>query len=43
MAIHYNSASTKDEAEATLAKLKKAGVKATAVQANMDSAAAVQK
>ncbi|KLT45305.1 short chain dehydrogenase [Cutaneotrichosporon oleaginosum] len=43
VAIHYNSPGSKDETEATLAKLKQAGVKAVAIQANMESAGAVQK
>lgn len=43
VAIHYNSASSFDEAEETLAKLKNAGVKAVAVQADLSTASACSK
>lgn len=43
VAIHYNSPSSKEETEETLKKLKDAGVKAFAVQANMNTAGATQK
>ncbi|BEJ15936.1 hypothetical protein CspHIS471_0505410 [Cutaneotrichosporon sp. HIS471] len=42
VAIHYNSERSKAETDATLAKLKAAGVKAVAIQANMETAGAVQ-
>lgn len=43
MAIHYNSPSSKDETGQTLKKLKDAGVKAVAVQADLSTKAAVDK
>lgn len=43
VAIHYNSPGSKDETEKTLQKLKDAGVKAVAVQADLSTKAAVDK
>lgn len=39
--IHYNSASSKAETETTLKELESLGVKATAIQADLTTAAAV--
>ncbi len=43
IAIHYNSAASKAEAEATAAAVEKAGAKAVTLQADLTSAAAVEK
>lgn len=43
VAIHYNSAASKADAEATVAALVKAGAKAIALQGNLTSAGAVEK
>ncbi|MBS0568364.1 MAG: SDR family oxidoreductase [Proteobacteria bacterium] len=43
VAVHYNSAATKSEAEATVAAIKAAGAKAVAFQADLTRAAAVEK
>ncbi|MBN8885563.1 MAG: SDR family oxidoreductase [Rudaea sp.] len=43
IAVHYNSASSKAEAEATVAAIQAAGAKAVAFQADLTSAAAVEK
>ncbi|MDE1993324.1 MAG: SDR family oxidoreductase [Rhizobiaceae bacterium] len=43
IAIHYNSAATKAEAEATVTAVKAAGAEAAAFQANLTTAAAVEK
>ncbi|ODN90835.1 short-chain dehydrogenase/reductase SDR [Cryptococcus wingfieldii CBS 7118] len=43
VAIHYNSPSSKKEADATLEKLKKTGVKAAALQGDLTTEAAVEK
>ncbi len=43
VAIHYNSAASKSDAEATVAAIQKAGAKAVALQGDLTSAAAVQK
>ncbi|PLP59994.1 short chain dehydrogenase [Mesorhizobium loti] len=43
IAIHYNSAATKADADATLAAVKAAGTKAVAFQANLTTAGAVEK
>ncbi|MGP4842831.1 SDR family oxidoreductase [Marinobacter sp. 1Y8] len=43
VAIHYNSDSTKTAAEETVAAIKKAGAKAVAFQADLTSAAAMEK
>ncbi|VWC33607.1 short chain dehydrogenase [Burkholderia lata] len=43
VAIHYNSASSKADAEATVAAIKAAGAEAVAFQADLTSAAAVEK
>lgn len=43
VAIHYNSASSKAETEATLKTLQGYGVKAVAIQAELGSAASVSK
>lgn len=43
VAIHYNSARSKDEAEATIAAIKAAGAQAVAFQADLTTAGAVAK
>ena len=43
VAIHYNSAATRADAEATVAAVQKLGAKAVALQAALSSAAAVEK
>ena len=43
VAIHYNSASSKTDAEATVAALQAAGAKAVAFQADLTTASAVEK
>ena len=43
VAIHYNSAASKADAEATLEALQKAGAKAIALQGDLTSAASVEK
>lgn len=43
IAIHYNSAATKTDADATLAAVKAAGAKAVAFQADLTTAGAVEK
>jgi len=43
IAIHYNSASSKADADATVAALQAAGTKAIAIQADLTSASAVEK
>ena len=43
VAIHYNSAATKADAEATVAAVKAAGAAAFAFQADLTTAAAVEK
>ncbi|MBS0515521.1 MAG: SDR family oxidoreductase [Proteobacteria bacterium] len=43
VAVHYNSAATKSEADATVAAIKAAGAKAVAFQADLTRAAAVEK
>jgi NAD(P)-dependent dehydrogenase (short-subunit alcohol dehydrogenase family) len=43
VAIHYNSAGSKAEAEATVAAIEAAGAKAVALQADLTSAAAVER
>jgi len=43
VAIHYNSAATRADAEATVAALQKLGAKAIALQADLTSAAAMEK
>lgn len=43
VAIHYNSAASKADAEATVAALEKAGAKAVALQADLTTAGAVEK
>lgn len=43
MVIHYNSPATKADADATVAALQKAGAKAVALQADLTTAAAVEK
>ena len=43
VAIHYNSAASKAEAEATAAAVQKAGAKAVTLQGDLTSAAAVEK
>lgn len=43
VAIHYNSAASKAEAEATLAAVQAAGAKAVALQGDLTTAAAVEK
>ncbi|GLK65267.1 SDR family oxidoreductase [Paracoccus kondratievae] len=43
VAIHYNSASTKADAEATVAAIKAAGAEAVAFQADLSTAAAMEK
>ena len=43
VAVHYNSAASKAEAEATVAAVQQAGAKAVALQGNLTSAAAVEK
>lgn len=43
MAVHYNSASTKADAEATVAAVKAAGAQAVALQADLTSAGAMEK
>jgi len=43
VAIHYHSAATKDDAEATLAAIRKTGAKAVALQADLSSAGAVER
>ncbi|SMH29015.1 SDR family oxidoreductase [Mesorhizobium australicum] len=43
IAIHYNSAATKADAEATVDAVKKHGAKAVALQADLTTAAAVEK
>lgn len=42
VAIHYNSAATKADADATVAAIEKAGAKAIALQANLTTAGAVE-
>jgi NAD(P)-dependent dehydrogenase (short-subunit alcohol dehydrogenase family) len=43
VAIHYNSAATKADAEATVAAVKAAGAKGVALQANLTAASAMEK
>lgn len=43
VAIHYNSAATQADAEATVAAIEQAGAKAIALQANLTTAGAVEK
>ena len=43
VAIHYNSAATRADAEATVAAVQKLGAKAIALQADLSSAAAMEK
>jgi NAD(P)-dependent dehydrogenase (short-subunit alcohol dehydrogenase family) len=43
VAVHYNSAASKAEADATVAAVQQAGAKAVALQGNLTSAAAVEK
>ena len=43
IAIHYNSAATRADAEATVAAVQKLGAKAVALQADLTSAAAMEK
>lgn len=43
VAIHYNSATSKADADATVADLKKAGAQAVALQADLTAAGAVEK
>ena len=43
VAIHYNSASSKAEADATVAAVKAAGAQAVAIQADLTTAGAVEK
>lgn len=43
VAIHYNSAATRADAEATVAAVQEAGAKAVALQADLRSAAAMEK
>ncbi|MGE0279996.1 MAG: SDR family oxidoreductase [Rhizobiaceae bacterium] len=43
VAIHYNSASTKKDAEATVAAIEKSGAKAVAFQADLTTAGAMEK
>ena len=43
VAIHYNSAATRADAEATVAAVQKLGAKAVALQADLTSAAAMEK
>src|SRR3546814_140830 len=43
IAIHYNSASTKAEADATIAAVKAAGAEAVAFQADLTTAGAMEK
>lgn len=43
VAVHYNSAVSKGEADKTVAAIEKAGAKAVALQANLTTAAAVEK
>lgn len=43
VAIHYNSAASKADAEATVAALEKAGARAVALQADLTTAGAVEK
>lgn len=43
IAVHYNSAATKADADATVAAIEAAGAKAVAFQADLTSAAAVEK
>src|SRR5690606_36484709 len=43
IAVHYNSASTKAEADATIAAVKAAGAEAVAFQANLTTANAMEK
>ncbi len=43
IAIHYNSASTRADAEATVAAIEKAGAKAIALQGDLTTAGAVEK
>ena len=43
VAIHYNSASSKTEADATVAAIRSAGAEALALQGNLSSAGAVEK
>ena len=43
MAIHYNSASSKAEADATVAAIRATGANAVAIQANLTTAGAVEK
>ncbi|PFW73964.1 short-chain dehydrogenase, partial [Bacillus sp. AFS075960] len=43
IAIHYNSASSKADADKTVAAIKAAGAEAVAFQADLTSAAAVEK
>ena len=43
IAIHYNSASSKTEADATVAAIQKIGVKACAIQADLSTAKAMEK
>lgn len=43
IAIHYNSAATKADAEATVAAIKAAGAEAVALQADLTSAGAMER
>lgn len=43
VAIHYNSASSKGDADATVAAIRAAGTRAVAIQANLTTAGAVEK
>ena len=43
VAIHYNSAASKADADATVAAVQKAGARAVALQADLTSAAAMEK
>jgi len=43
VAIHYNSAASKQDADATVAAVQKAGARAVALQADLTSAAAMEK
>ena len=43
VAVHYNSAATRDDAEATVAAVQAAGAQAVALQADLGTAAAMEK
>jgi len=43
VAVHYNSAASKADADATVAAIKAAGAQAVAIQANLTSAGAVER